>query len=66
MKNGTELSTNPLSLLKKLCTDYVRLTVKTSKKLRLIANPGCYPTCSTLIYLPIGKGRNDRSEHDYY
>lgn len=32
-ENGTELSTNPLSLLMKLCTDYVRLTVRTSKKL---------------------------------
>lgn len=31
-ENGTELSTNPLSLLMKLCTDYVRLTVRTSKK----------------------------------
>ena len=28
----TELSTNPLSLLMKLCMDYVRLTARTSKK----------------------------------
>ena len=36
------------------------------KKARLVANPGCYPTCSILVDLSSGKGRADRSGyHDH-
>ena len=47
------------------------------KQARIIANPGCYPTCSTLsiyplvkeqlpLYLSLREGRTDRSKHHHH
>lgn len=35
--------------------DYVKSTEKRWRGARLIANPGCYPTCSTLSIYPLLK-----------
>ena len=59
MKNGTELSTNPLSLLMKLCNGLCEINREDIKKARLIANPGCISNLFYTFYLPIVKGWND-------
>ena len=49
MKNGMELNMLHLNLLMKQFMAFVRSTGKHVKNARLIANPGCYPTCSYFI-----------------
>ena len=55
MKNGTELSIRVHSLLMKQYTGFVRLIREDVKNARLVANPGCYTTCSILTAYPLAK-----------
>ena len=54
-RNGISSNINPHSLLKKRCTDYVKLIREDVKKACLVANPGCYTTCSILTAYPLAK-----------
>ena len=41
--------------MKKQCTGFVRSTEEDVKNARLVANPGCYTTCSILTAYPLAK-----------
>ncbi len=55
MKSGTKSSIKVRSLSKRRCTDFVRSTGRRSKGQELVANPGCYTTCSILTVYPLAK-----------
>lgn len=55
MKNGTNWSTNHRSFTKKLMYGLCEINREDVKKARLVANPGCYTTCSILTCSPLVK-----------
>ena len=57
MRNGTRSNTASPEYIKEAVYGLPEINREKIKRARLIANPGCFPTCSFLIYLSSGKRR---------
>ena len=58
MSSGIDLEHKAPQFIEEAVYGLCEINREDIKKARLIANPGCYPTCSYLVHLSIVKGRH--------
>ena len=61
MKSGMALTHKAPQYIKEAVYGLCEINREKTKGARLVANPGCYTTCSILTAYPLVKGRTDRS-----